>query len=116
MQFSIRAAAPERAKTGCLVLGIYKAASASAPQLTRAAQSADRAAGGRLREVLAHGDLSAKAGATLLLHKVNGLAAERVLLVGLGEQKDFGETAFRDAVRGAAGSLQGLGPACAPAP
>jgi leucyl aminopeptidase len=91
------------------VLGIYKAASASAPQLTRAAQSADRAAGGRLREVLAHGDLSAKAGATLLLHKVNGLAAERVLLVGLGEQKEFAETAFRDAVRGAARALQGLG-------
>jgi leucyl aminopeptidase len=91
------------------VLGIYKAASASAPQLTRAAQAADRAAGGRLREVLAHGDLSAKAGAVLLLHKVNGLAAERVLLVGLGEQKEFGETAFRDAVRGAALALQGLG-------
>jgi leucyl aminopeptidase len=91
------------------VLGIYKAASASAPQLTRAAQAADRAAGGRLREVLAHGDLSAKAGATLLLHKVNGLAAERVLLVGLGEHKEFGETAFRDAVRGAALALQGLG-------
>jgi len=109
VEFSIRAAAPDKAKTGCLVLGIYKSASASAPQLTRAVQAADRAAGGRLREVLAHGDLSAKAGATLLLHKVSGLAAERVLLVGLGEQKDFGETAFRDAVRGAAGSLQGLG-------
>ncbi len=112
MQFSIRAAAPERAKTGCLVLGIYKAGGAGAAQLaqlTRAAQAADRAAGGQLREVLAHGDLSAKAGATLLLHKVSGLAAERVLLVGLGEQKEFGETAFRDAVRGAAGALKGLG-------
>jgi len=109
VEFSIRAAAPEKAKTGCLVLGIYKAGSASAPKLTRAAQAADRAAGGRLREVLAHGDLSAKAGATLLLHKVHGLAAERVLLVGLGEQKEFGETAFRDTVRGAAGALKGLG-------
>jgi len=100
---------PERAKTGCLVLGIYKAGGAGAPQLSRAAQSADRAARGRLREILAHGDLSAKAGATLLLHKVPGLAAERVLLLGLGEQKEFGETAFRDAVRGAAGALKGLG-------
>jgi len=100
---------PERAKTGCLVLGIYKAGGAGAPQLSRAAQSADRAARGRLREILAHGDLSAKAGATLLLHKVPGLAAERVLLLGLGEQKEFSETAFRDAVRGAAGALKGLG-------
>ena len=109
MEFSIRAATPEKAKTGCLVLGIYKNAGAGAPQLSRAAQAADRAAGGRLREILAHGDLSAKAGATLLLHKVPGLAAERVLLLGLGEQKEFSETAFRDAVRGAAGALKGLG-------
>ena len=109
MEFSIRAAAPEKAKTGCLVLGIYKSAGASVPQLSRTAQAADRAARGRLREVLAHGDLTAKAGATLLLHKVPGLAAERVLLLGLGEQKEFSETAFRDAVRGAAGALKGLG-------
>ncbi len=109
MEFSIRAVAPERAQTGCLVLGVYQAAGAGAPRLTRAAQAADRAAGGRLREILAHGDLSAKAGATLLLHKVPGLAAARVLLLGLGEEKEFGETAFRDAVRGAAGALKGLG-------
>jgi leucyl aminopeptidase len=91
------------------VLGVYRAGGAGAPQLTQAAQSADRAAGGRLREVLAQGDLSAKPGATLLLHKLPGVAAERVLLLGLGEQKEFGETAFRDAVRGAAGALKGLG-------
>ncbi len=109
MEFSIRAAAPEKAKGGCLVLGVHQGAGAGTPQLTRAAQAADRAARGRLREVLAHGDLSAKAGATLLLHKVAGLAAERVLLLGLGEQKEFGETAYRDAVRGAAAALKGLG-------
>jgi len=101
--------APERAQTGCLVLGVYQSVGAGAPRLSRAAQAADRAAGGRLREILAHGDLSAKAGATLLLHKVPGLAAARVLLLGLGEEKEFGETAFRDAVRGAAGTLKGLG-------
>ncbi len=109
MEFSIRAVVPARARTGCLVLGVYQTAGAGVPRLTRAAQAADRAAGGNLREVLAHGDLSAKAGATLLLHKVPGLAAARVLLLGLGEEKEFGETAFRDAVRGAADALKGLG-------
>jgi leucyl aminopeptidase len=109
VEFSIRTLAPEHAKTGCLVLGVYQSGGTAAPALTRAAQAADRAARGRLREVLAHGDLSAKAGATLLLHKVAGLAAERVLLLGLGEQKSFDETAFRDAVRGAATALKALG-------
>jgi leucyl aminopeptidase len=109
VEFSIRALAPQDAKTGCLVLGVYQAGGARAPELTRAAAAADRAARGRLRAVLAHGDLSAKSGSTLLLHGVAGLAAERVLLVGLGEEKDFSETAFRKAVHGAADALRELG-------
>jgi leucyl aminopeptidase len=109
VEFSTRALAPQGAKTGCLVLGVYQASAAQAPVLTRAAVAADRAARGRLRAVLAHGDLSAKPGSTLLLHGVAGLAAERILLVGLGEQKDFAETAYRKAVRGAADALRELG-------
>jgi leucyl aminopeptidase len=107
VQFSIRALAPQGAKTGCLVLGVHH--SGGATVLTRAAAAADRAARGRLSEALARGDLRAKAGATLLLHRVPGLAAERVLLVGLGEQKEFKEAAYRDAVRGAAAALRDLG-------
>ena len=109
MEFSIRALAPQSAKTGCLVLGVHQGPGAEAPVLTRAAAAADRAARGRLSSVLAHGDLSAKAGTTLLLHGVAGLAAERVLLVGLGEQKEFAESAFRKAMHGAATALRELG-------
>jgi len=109
VEFSIRALAPQGAKTGCLVLGVYQAGDARAPVLTRAAAAADRAARGRLRAVLAHGDLRGKAGSTLLLHGIAGLAAERILIVGLGEQKEFGETPFREAVRGAAAVLRELG-------
>jgi len=109
VEFSIRALAPQGAKTGCLVLGVYQAGAAQPPLLTRAAAAADRAARGRLSAVLAQGDLRAKAGATLLLHGVAGLAAERILIVGLGEQKEFSEPAYRDAVRGAAGALRELG-------
>jgi leucyl aminopeptidase len=105
VEFSIRTLSPEGAKTGCLVLGVHQADGAGAPSLTRAAAAANRAARGRLASLLAHGDLSAKAGSTLLLHGVPGLAAERVLLVGLGTHKDFAERAFRDAVRGAAKAL-----------
>ncbi len=111
MQFSTRNIAPERARTGCLVLGIHKQGAAEGgarPALVpaRAAQLADRAAQGALRRVLAQGDLSGKPGSTLLLQRVPGLAAERVLLVGLGERKEFGVAAFRDALRGAAVALK----------
>jgi leucyl aminopeptidase len=86
------------------VLGAY-----SGGNLTRAAQLADKAAGGALRKALAGGDLAGKSGATLLLREVAGLAAERVLLVSLGERGKFDVAAFRDALRGIAAALKGLG-------
>ncbi len=104
MEFSIKTLAPERAKTGCLVLGVYPDGG-----LTQAAQLADRAAGGALRRALALGDLTGKPGSTLLLRDLKGLAAQRVLLVGLGERKDFGEQPLCKAVRGAGNALRELG-------
>jgi leucyl aminopeptidase len=108
VQFSIRTMSPAQfpgtAKTGCLVLATFPDGN-----LARTAQAADKAAAGALRRALAHGDLAGKAGSTLLLHKVPGIAAERVLLVSLGERKEFGVTQFREAVRGTATALKGLG-------
>jgi leucyl aminopeptidase len=102
MEFSIKALSPETAKAGCVVLGIY-----ANRELTAAARRADQAAKGALRKALA--DLSGKAGSCLVLRSVDGIAAERVLLVGLGERAEFGETAYREAVRGAANALKDLG-------
>ncbi len=102
MEFSIKTLSPETAKAGCVVLGVH-----ANQDLTPAAKRADQAAKGALRRALA--DLSGKAGSTLVLRSLPGIAAERVLLVGLGERGEFGETAYRDAVRGAAGALKELG-------
>ena len=102
MEFSIKTLSPETAKAGCVVLGIY-----ANQELTPAARRADQAAKGALRKALS--DLSGKAGSTLTLRSLPGIAAERVLLVGLGERTEFGESAYRDAVRGAANALKDLG-------
>jgi len=109
VEFSIKALSPERAKTGCLVLGVYKGTGRAGGVFTESGLVADRAARGALRRVLGQGDLSGNAGSTLLLRDVKGLAAERVLLVGLGPRGECGETAFREAVRGAAGALKEIG-------
>jgi len=108
LEFSIRSGAPDSVQTGCLVLGVYKGAD-GARELTRAAQLADRAARGALQRVLAQGDLSGRLGSTLLLRGVEGIKAERVLLVGLGEKDKFGEAAYRDAVRAATNALKEIG-------
>ncbi len=101
MEFSIKTLSPEKAKAGCLVLGIYQG-----KELTAPARRVDQASKGALRKAL--GDLPGKTGSTLLA-RLPGIAAERVLLVGLGERREFAEPAYRDAVRGAAQALKDLG-------
>jgi leucyl aminopeptidase len=109
MEFSINALSPEKAKTGCVVLGVFKGAASGVQgfELTAPAKRVDQASKGALRKALQ--DLSGKTGATLLLRNLPGVAAERVLLVGLGEHGEFAEAAFRDAVRAAAQALKELG-------
>ncbi|MBV9190113.1 MAG: leucyl aminopeptidase [Betaproteobacteria bacterium] len=102
MEFSIKTLSPEAAKTGCVVLGVYSEKELSAP-----AQRVDQKSNGALRAALP--DLSGKTGSTLLLRGLAHVAAERVLLVGLGAKKEFGEAAYRDAVRAAANALRELG-------
>ena len=75
-------------------------------ELTPAARRIDQAARGAVRKAL--GDLAGKPGSTLLLRELPGVAAERVLLVALGDRKEFAEPQFRDAVRGAAAALKDL--------
>jgi leucyl aminopeptidase len=102
MEFSIRSLSPESAKSGCVVLGVY-----AGGELTAPARRVDQAAKGALRAAVR--DLPAKTGATLLLRGLPAVAAERVLLVSVGERKDFSDAAYREAVRGAAATLRDLG-------
>jgi len=101
MEFSIKARSPEAAKSGCLVLGVY-----AGKNLTPAARRVNESSRGALARSL--DDLGAKAGATLLLRGVEGVEAERVLLVSLGEKSDFREPQYREAVRGAASALRDI--------
>jgi leucyl aminopeptidase len=57
----------------------------------------DRALGGRLSAVLESGDFKAKTDETFLLYPDGGIAAKRLLLVGLGEEAALDPDAFRRA-------------------
>jgi leucyl aminopeptidase len=101
VEFSIKTLSPETAKVGCVVVGVYEGG-----ELTAAARRVDQASKGALKKALR--DISGKTGSTLLLRALPGVAAERVLLVGLSE-KPVGESAYRDALRAAANALKELG-------
>src|SRR3974390_1216791 len=104
MEFSTKVAPPEKLATACVVVGVF-----DPRKLSRAAEALDRAAHGQLREVLRSGDMEGKAGSTRMLYRVRGVAAERVLLVGLGKEKEFGERQYRDCARAALLAIRDTG-------
>ncbi len=69
----------------------------------------DKALGGLLGAVLDSGDFSGKLNQTLALYPNGKIPAQRVLVVGLGKQKDFDLEAARQAAGTAARQLQDLG-------
>jgi leucyl aminopeptidase len=97
MDISVSSASPEKIKTGILAVGVFVEGA-----LTGAAKAIDAAAGGKIAAKLKRGDLEENTGATLMLHDLPGVAAERVLLVSLGKREDFGDRTLREALTGGA--------------
>ncbi len=104
LEFTLNHAAPASADVDCVVVGAFADGS-----LTPAAQALDTASGGRLAALAARGDLSGKTGRTTLLHDLAGVAAPRVLVVGLGERDKFAVPQYLKAVGDAARALK-VGP------
>jgi leucyl aminopeptidase len=60
-------------------------------------------------EIIRRGDMEGKLGSTLLLHNVRGTLADRVLLVGLGKEREFRDKEFRAAIKAAVKLLNETG-------
>ena len=93
LEFSIKSSAPEKQRVDCLVVGVFERRKLSAP-----AAALDLASGGYLTAIMQSGDMDGKASSTLLLHKIPGVLAERVLLVGLGSEVELTDKVYRDAI------------------
>ncbi len=78
-------------------------------KLSLSAELVDRASNGYISEIIRRGDMEGKLGSTLLLHNVRGTLADRVLLVGLGKERDFRDKEFRAAIRAAVKLLNETG-------
>ena len=84
VEFSIKQGTPDSMKSGCVVVGVFEGG-----KLSKAGQTLDKAAKHALSDLIARGDMTGKSATTLLLHKLNGITAERVLLVGLGKASEL---------------------------
>jgi leucyl aminopeptidase len=108
MDFSIKAFDAKNtitsAKTGCVAVGVYEN-----KKLTAEAKALDGK--GEITAALKSGDITGKAGTTLLLRGVQGAQAERVLLVGLGLDDAVSEKSFASGVQATIKAFSTLGAA-----
>ncbi|MFZ2267229.1 MAG: leucyl aminopeptidase [Azonexus sp.] len=104
MEFSIKSGSPEKQRSACVVVGVFEPR-----KLTLPAELLDKAANGYISDIVRRGDMEGKSGTTLLLHNVPGTLSDRILLVGLGKEKDFREKEFSGAIRTAVKTLNETG-------
>ncbi|MEW5943881.1 MAG: leucyl aminopeptidase [Pseudomonadota bacterium] len=104
MEFSIKSGSPEKQRSACVVIGVFEPR-----KLSLAGELIDRIANGYISDILRRGDMDGKSGTTLLLHNVPNTLCDRVLLVGLGKEREFRDKEYLDAVRAAVKKLNETG-------
>ncbi len=104
MEFSIKSGSPEKQRTACLVVGVFEPR-----KVSLAGDMIDRVSNGYLGDILRRGDMEGKAGTTLLLHNVPNTLCDRVLLVGLGKEREFKDAEYRKAIISAVRTLNETG-------
>jgi leucyl aminopeptidase len=94
MEFNIKSGSPEKQRVACVIVGVFESR-----KLTLAADLLDRISNGFISDVLKRGDMEGKLGSTLLLHAVPHTLCDRVMLVGLGKEREFRAKEYREAIR-----------------
>lgn len=115
MKFSVASGALAKINTPCLIVGQFQAKSLQGDLAT-----VDKAVKGALTKLVKSGDLSGRLGQCEMFHCLEGIAAKRLLVVGLGEEAKFTALQYRKAnlnankrlnaasVSGAVNTLPGL--------
>ncbi|MBJ6982394.1 leucyl aminopeptidase [Luteimonas sp. MC1572] len=105
LQLALNQTPPAAAQVDCVVVGAF-----ADKTLAPSARALDEASGGRLSALAARGDLDGATGRSTLLLDLPGVAAPRVLVIGLGEAGKFAVPQYLKAVADAARALK-TGPA-----
>jgi leucyl aminopeptidase len=104
MEFPVKTGAPASQRTECAILPVFDDG-----QLRGAAKEIDVAARGLIKQLVKHGDAPARLGSATLIHRTDGTAASRWLLVGCGKHADFDLRRFATALNAAIAALRAGG-------
>lgn len=105
MKFNVKTLNPKTHQTGCIIAGVY-INDHKASQLSTTAEKINEASNGLITEILKSGDQQGKLGQTLVLHKVPGIKADRVILVGCGEKDKLDTAGYFKVVHAAFSTLK----------
>jgi len=93
MEYQIKTGDALQLRSAALVVGLF-----SKRKLSDAAAVVDEASGGLLSRLVRKGDIEGDCGQLSVYYEVPGINADRVILLGLGNARDFGQTALRKAL------------------
>lgn len=101
MEFKSRTGQPTKARTQCLVTGVY-----DKKVLSDTSKKLDRASRGYISRIIKKGDMTGKIGTGLLLHEVPGIAADRLLLVGFGDKAEMDVAKYQKLIKSTISKLK----------
>ncbi len=94
MKFSIKIDQLEKQVSDVLVLGVYDSLKVVFDKL-----SLNTSTISHITSILKHGDMSGKAGSSLILYNIPGTKISKILLIGLGKEKELDGKKYQAAVR-----------------
>ncbi len=100
MHYLTKTTVADNLATQCLILGVFEGR-----QPGRTLGELNARAAAAIKAALKKGDMTGKSGQTLMLYAVDGLKAERVMLMGLGKKKSMTSKSLASAVENAVAQL-----------
>lgn len=104
MEFSIKSGSPEKQRTACVVIPVFKGR-----KLSRPAVSLDTATDGAIKQFLRRGDIDGEMGESAWLYDLDNTFTDRVLLIGCGVEREIGPKEFKKICAHTAKVLDGCG-------
>lgn len=104
MEFLIKSVKPEQEKIDCITVAIYQS-----NKLSPSAKILDTASNGYIKNILKQNDITGECAQTLLLHNIPNIKAKRILLVGVGNNKEFSKTNFNKIIKASLKTLNDSG-------
>ena len=103
MKFTLTKHAANQEKTDCLILGVFEDNT-----LTAIGKTLNKATNQYLTKFFKNSDFQGKVGSTVLLHNVQGITCNKLLLVGLGEHKQITALSFSKSIKAAFSAIKTL--------